>query len=130
MTIKKLSILFVFLLITELSFSFMIYPKELKKNIAKETSETFTLINTDNKIYTVKIEEVFEDSNIEIQIYPKIFVLNSKEERMVKIALKSKNKEKKRVYSGKIKFTLIPLELKEVGNIIIDLYIDSELHNY
>ena len=130
MTIKKLSILFVFLLITELSFSFMIYPKELKKNITKETSETFTLINTDNKVYTVKIEEVFEDSNIEIQIYPKIFILNSKKEKIVKIALKSKNKEKKKVYKGKIKFTLIPLELKEVGNIIIDLYIDSELHNY
>lgn len=130
MTIKKLSILFVFLLITELSFSFMIYPKELKKNITKETSETFTLINTDNKVYTVKIEEVFEDSNIEIQIYPKIFILNSKKEKIVKIALKSKNKEKKKVYKGKIKFTLIPLELKEVGNIIIDLYIDSELYNY
>lgn len=127
---KKRLILFIFLLITKLSYSFMIYPKELKKSIVQDTSETFTLINTDNKSYIVKVEDIFNETNLEVQIYPKIFTLKFKEEKKIKIALKSKNKEDKEIYKGKIKFTLIPLELRETGNIIIDLYIVSELKNY
>ena len=118
----------IFFVISKFSAAFMLYPKELKKDITKGASETFTIVNTCNQIYVVRVESGFKNIDIKTQVYPKVFILNPQEQKFVKISLQSNKKLKNQTYTGKVKFTLIPVHLKEFDNLIIELYIDAEVY--
>ncbi|MBC2854220.1 hypothetical protein [Cetobacterium sp. 2G large] len=118
----------IFFVISKFSVAFMLYPKELKKDITKGALETFTIVNTCNQIYVVRVESSFKNVDIKTQIYPKVFILNPQEEKFVKISLQSDKNLENQMHTGKIKFTLIPVHLKEFNNIIVELCIDAEVY--
>lgn len=122
----KIINLLIFFLIFNISFSLSIFPKELKKNASEELSETFIISSNSNENYIVKVKSIFNDSNVVYKIHPQIFILNSNSQKIIKIALN--HNLKNQFYKGKIKFELIPFNLKEFNNIVFELHLNAEIY--
>ncbi|MGL4671223.1 MAG: hypothetical protein ACRC6J_02885 [Cetobacterium sp.] len=120
---KKLYASFLFLLVSTLSFSMVIYPKEFQKDITKGNYETYSITNDTNEIKIYKIDIDIKDG-IESKIFPKVFTLKPNENQNVKVFLNPSSNLKDGAYTGNILIQIIPTRIKELNNLKLNIHMD------
>ncbi|MEG0516604.1 MAG: hypothetical protein RR523_13220 [Cetobacterium sp.] len=122
---KKVYFILFFLAIFNSALSIAVYPKEFKKDITKGSSETFLIINDSNEKKLYKVTINIDEEKINYKILPKVFILDSNENKEVKIFLKSSsNNETQNTYSGTLSIEAIPVILNEYNNLKFNIHMD------
>ncbi|MGL6168333.1 MAG: hypothetical protein ACRC0Y_08610 [Fusobacteriaceae bacterium] len=101
----------------------IICPGVFEKDITVGNYETYFIINDTNDTKLYKISANIND-NIEVKIFPHIFILEPNEDKNVKVLLKPSSSLKDGAYAGNLLIEIIPVETKELNNIKLNIHMD------
>lgn len=121
---KKLFLSFLFILVSTLSFAINIYPTEFKKDITLGNYEVFSIANDSNEQKIYKINVTMENQHITNIVFPKVFTLNPKEVKEVKVLLKPTTSLKNGVYDGKFSIQILPAKIEAFNNFNFNIHMD------
>lgn len=121
---KKLFLSFLFILVSTLSFSINIYPAEFKKDITLGNYEVFSIANDSDEQKIYKINVTMDNQNIANTVFPKVFTLNPKEVKEVKVLLKPRTSLKNGIYEGQFSIQILPTKVEPFNNLNFNIHMD------
>ena len=117
-------ILFLFIILNNFSNSLELYPIEFNKNITRGGSEEYIFVNDENKPVVYRVNLEMENENIAVTLHPRVFYLNPKERKNVKVFLKPIKELEKGEYPGYLNIETVPVDLSGKKHLKVNLKIN------